>query len=249
MKRNVSLDAGARLLLEEASADSPPSEDACRRMSLKLAPMLAAGAGSMLLKPSVEVAAALNRGSATGLWGWEKLTGSAWGKLAFAVLTSALMVGAFCLGRVTSRRAEPVLAAMPPVLSTAQLSVKTELVRADHERPIEPAPSFVPVTVPPASVSKPKAGNTSRSVDGLTILGEVELSLRQRNPRAALARLDELGEPASRRLRHLSRVLRAIALCDAGRLDEGRGMIGQLGGDQGSSVFAARLDRACEKLE
>lgn len=251
MNRNASLDPEAHRLIEQASPEPPPSEEACRRMSLKLAPMLAAGAGSLLLKPSVEVAAALNRGSATGLWRWEKLAGSAGGKLAFGALTVALMVGAFCLGRVTSRGAEPVAAAIaqgvtPQGVETAQLSVKTEPPSVDPERPAEPAPNAVAIIAPRAPVSKPKRASTPRSADGLAILGEVELSLRRGNPKAALARLDELGEPASSRLRHLSRVLRAIALCDAGRVDEGRGLIEQIQEDRGSSVFAARLERACE---
>lgn len=246
MQRNVALDPEARRLIERASPEPPPSEDACRRMSLKLGPMLAAGAGSLLLKPSVELAAALNGASAPGLSGWQRLTTSAWGKLTFGVLTVALMAGAFCLGRVTSRRAEPVATAMLQVVSTAQLSVKTEPMSVNHEEPAEPASNVVAVIAPRVSVSKPKSEKAARSPDGLASLGEVELALRRGNPRAALARLDELGAPTSTRLRRLSRVLRAIALCDAGRVDEGRALLGQMQENRGSSVFAARLERACE---
>jgi hypothetical protein len=213
-------------------------------MIRQLAPMLAAGAGSLLLKPSFEVGEALSRGSAPGVWRWERLTRSAWGKLAFGMVSVALMAGAFYLGSITSQPAKPISAAIPEVVS-APLPVEAELIGVDQGRDAEPAPGPVPVIAAPARASKPPPAGAPRGADGLTILGEVELALRQRNPKGALARLGELGKPESARIERLSRVLRAIALCDAGRRDEGRALVGQMRGERGSSVFAARLATAC----
>jgi len=247
VKRRASLDIEAVRLIEQASPEPPPSEEACRRMSRHLAPLFAAGAGSLSLEPSVEVSEAASRSSATGLWRWQKLTSAVWGKLTLGMLTTALMAGAFWLGSVTSQGARPAAPAVlaAPALAPAPPPVRLELFRVEPESATEPVSRSRPALAARASVAKPRSATRSRHADGLAILGDVELALRRKEPRAALARLDELGKPASAQIEHLARVLRAIALCDAGRLDEGRRWIGRLSPERESSVFAARLEAAC----
>lgn len=263
MKQTTTLSAEARELIERAHLEPRPSEAACRRMELELAPLFAAGPGSMLLGPSTAGP-------------WQKSGGSGWGKLPFGAASVALMVGAFWLGRTTSQQSDSS-SRLAPLDSAARVQDAAEAaaghavavvpLRAQSADPVPASstPSSAdaanaasstqaslkarPSSGVPSSAGVPAPGavaaSSARAVDGITLLGEVELALREGHPRAALRELRGLDAASPPRLQHLARVLRAVALCDAGDLDEGRQLVAQIEERRTNSVFAARLERAC----
>ncbi len=253
-KRRPGGEASPRLdlngLIALAYCEPRPSAEARRRMDRKLAPLLTAGAGSMLLEPSVELRPdrVLGIGSAPRGGPWESFTASTLGKSSLGLMSVALMVGAFWVGRTTSKRAGLAAPVEPQTVSASDVPRHPELVVMQRElAPAEPEVNAVPAKAVPTPIPRSPAANKVRKApDGLAVLANVELALREGNPKQALAGLEQLGEPASIPLRHLARILRAVALCNAGRLAEGRRLAAQIQAEGESSVFAARLERACE---
>jgi hypothetical protein len=275
VKQTTALSAEARELIERAHLEPRPSEAACRRMELELAPLFAAGPGSVLLERLAEPRIGL--GPRT--WGpWQSFGGSGWGKLSFGAASVVLMVGAFWLGRTTGKQSESA-SSVPRLDSAPRVQDDAESPAAGHAFALAPLPtqpadrvlaSSIPASAEAANAASPNeaspktqpssgvlpssaglpdpkamASSSARAVDGITLLGQVELALREGHPRAALRELRGLDGASPPRLQHLARVLRAVALCDAGDLDEGRHLVAQIEELRTSSVFAARLKHAC----
>lgn len=273
MKPLAEFDAETQRLIERARAEPGPSEAACRRMEQKLAPMFAAGPGARVLEPSVDLGSWPPSSALSGRGGLRQLLWrGAPGGAVVAATSAALLAGAFWLGRLTAKPEgrppdaprNPIAALPVPPLtqfdSGDDNAPSDDASSDDHASGADPGLPSRPATVEPVSsiafVPSPKpaplraapAKTPAKTVDAVSALGEIEVALRRGKPELALAKLDELGRPAQPRLRALAKLLRAVALCEAGQLEVGRARVPQLE-RQGLSMFEARLARACRLSE
>lgn len=236
-------------------------------MERKLAPLLSAGPGSQSLEPSVDIdrPLAASHGALLPRRFWKGLAASTERTAKVAVTSAALMVGAFWLGRTTANPTEPASgiaeqAVSAPPAQTLPVPARTERPPASSalSGPAESVPPAEPVPVEPAPVvarpesaratppEAPRAEKAPKASDDIDALGKIEVALRRGDAKGALAKLDELGKPSQLRLRRLANVLRAVALCELGHLDEGRRLLEQIGAHRELSLFTERVGRACQ---
>lgn len=239
-------------------------------MDRKLAPLLSARPGSRWLEPSVDIdrPLAATHGGLLPRRFWKGLAASTERTAKVAMTSAALMLGAFWLGRTTASHTEPAPgtakhAAHAPPSQSVPVPTKAERQPAssassarsglaESEPPaapvaVEPAPLVARPkssrAAPPAAAGVKKAPNGSDDIDAL---GKIEVALRRGDAKGALAKLDGLGKPSQQRLRRLANVLRAVALCELGHLDEGRRLLEQIGEHRELSLFTERVGRACQ---
>lgn len=123
-----------------------------------------------------------------------------------------------------------------------------------------PIPATFPVIAPPSTMPEVTASPRAvgpRSIpaapapptdDGIALVGEAQAALGRGDPGAALAALDRhavlhpTGSAVEER-----QALRVLALCDLGRITEGRGARGSFLRDHPRSPYRARVLAACPR--
>ena len=101
------------------------------------------------------------------------------------------------------------------------------------------------VTVPPPLLAPPAPVDTT--ADQLLLIGQARDALRDKKPAQALEALDAFDKRfgTQAQLGDEARAIRVLALCTAGRFDEGRAGLARIEAELPGSPYLARLRAAC----
>jgi hypothetical protein len=232
----------ARALLRAARSFDDPSADDSRRVRAGVLAKVGAAVG---------VGAAL--GATSSAWSFASI-GAVLGTTAGKIGTAVVLVAGLSAGTYVATRPR-VVSHASAVTSSFSSSAPIERPRAPMSKVIDLAPPSAPVAEAPSktrSNAQPSmrglhARRGSADLEGeVRLLEEADADLRRGDAEAALARL---GEHASRypsgTLADEREGVRAIALCRAGRIAEGRAAADRFLTAARKSSLATRVRTAC----
>lgn len=262
------LGESARAILSAARPHERLSAERKERLRGRVMSAVAAGAAVGLAAGTAKAAEVAASASGAGLGsaglGAAKVAGlSLFAKIGLGVAVATVGVGGVLWTRAHDEASRPI----PAVTATATIaasiapSPSNEPAREDPATTAQ-APAPDPTEKPAASAPKPASTEprpsdpaaTAEPVDSLQdeakLLAAAHAELSRGNAGAALAILDQHAARYPRgTLAPERRATRAMALCKAGRTDEGRRELAVLYGADSKSPMAQKIDRACGKAQ
>lgn len=259
----------AQSLVEAGRDADQPSPEQRERMRYRLMGLLGA---SSLAGASTKAAAASAGSSAPGAAATSGAAAAKGGGLFSALSTAKLLTvlaatgtgvgAAVMVFEATVKVAPPAqlandVDARPPSAVVAETTVAAEqdaepqadALAFDLDE-VAPAPRARAAQPARQAQRSPRAERRSERLptlqQELALIGAAQVQLRNGNPAAALAILERHAKRYPRgALRQESIAARAIALCEIGRVPEGRKLARALRRDAPSSPLAPRVERAC----
>jgi hypothetical protein len=136
----------------------------------------------------------------------------------------------------------PIRLPLAPVTAAA---VNPERV-ATNQRPLPPTEAVV---APVDAAAGPTEARTATLADETRLLAQTQLAIRSSDPERALALLDEYEHRfASGSLREEARAARVLALCKAGRQEQGRAAAALFEQQFPKSPLVPRVRRSCDLM-